>query len=266
MYGAACSTRGILVVVIIRAGPQEAAVGKGWRLDVVLRNEAGRRRALGEPQRRRVGVTCHGVCHVGQEALVVVPHAVAVGVSHGRTHAPRVEDWVVRLRRLNRAIDRVAGDLARTAESTEIRRVYPLVVPGVEGRPRFNRNGILDVELRGNYIAELPQAAGALKSPACRFGSRGRRAEKRVEAMVHLVEVVHAVAVGIGDTRVGRRVARNGVAVFGLETETNHRVVAVVSKRYRVQVLRIVELIAGQCTIPRIERRREVTGLPPTLF
>ena len=254
--------RGFFVVVIRRADPRHAAVGKGGRHDVVLRDKAGRRRALGEPQRRRIGMARHRVCNIGQKPFVVVSHAVAVGVSHWRAHAPGIEDGIVRLRRLQRVARQAAG----AAERTRIRRVYPLVVPGVESGPRVGRNGILDVELRGNYVAELQHAATGSQSPACRLGSRGRRTEKRVEAVVHLVEIVHAVAVGIGDARVGRRVARNGVAVFGLETETNHRVVAVVSKRYRVQVLRIVELIAGQCTIPRIERRREIAGLPPTLF
>ena len=214
---------------------------------VVLRYVARRGGALGEPERRRVGVAVDRIGDVREYALLVVPYAVSVGVDHGRPHAPRIQDGVVRLGHRYPVVP--DGRLASAAGNAGERRVYPLVVPSVEPGKRQLAGAlyVLHVELRRDDVASL---AHEPRRVVC---IRGRRAEDRVEAVEHLVVVVHSVRVGVGDTRVSCRVARYG------DVARDHEALG-----DRVHVERDEELAAGSGAVPGMARRREVAGLPPS--
>ena len=185
---------------------------------------------------------------VGEYALLVVPHAVAVGVDHRRTHGPRIQDRVVCLRRRYPVVPGRRHAVA--AREAGERGIYPLVVPGVEPGKRQLAHSldVRHVELGRDYVAAL---AGHPRRVGCRGG---RRAEQRVEAVEHLVVVVHSVAVGVGDSRVGRRVARDRSVARDHEALGD-----------RVHVERVEDLSARRGAVPRMARRREVACGPPSV-
>ena len=131
------------------------------------RDRVGRDRRVGHPQRRRVGVQRARRSHIGQQRLFVVPETVAVGIALGRAHQPR---------RAQRIVDGGLGVVP----------AVPGVPPRVDGIAGRLGNHVLADNVARLVLAHL--------------------AQQRVQAVEQLVEVVHAVVVGIPLARIGAEV------------------------------------------------------------
>ena len=188
-----------------------------------------------------------GIGHVRYDAFLVVYDSVAVGIGPRRAGRPRIEDGIPRLRRLERHSDGVARGCRLASEESGVGRVYPLVVPCVERRTRVERI-VGHPILGGDYVARLQS------DPRRLGGVRGARAENRVEAVVEFVEVVHSVAVGVGEARIGRGVSADG------RCNGDHRA------GYRPHVYRIADLVARDGAVPAAARRGEVAEAAPAVL
>ena len=195
----------------------------------------------------------HRVGDIGDNALIVVADSVAVGVGHGDALEPGIHDRIVGHRSLDRLS--VAGVTACAAFRALEGRINPLVVVRVEGRKRRILH-LLHLHLvvnGGDHIALLSEVR-----PMCLVGIVigvavvNVRAENRVEAVEHFIEVVHSVAVGIGHSRIGRDVSRNGRSVGHL-------------LRYGEHVDRSRNDSTYRRAIPGAHGRSEVTEVSPAV-
>ena len=263
--------RGRRGVVVTRDRRDERQAQERGRRDVVLAGVGGRRRALGEPPRRRVGVARHRVGEVRDHALVLVAHAVAVRIGARAAHRPRIEHRVERLaareaRAARRAVGRVLArgrilaDAARRLQADAagvavVVRVRPLVPERVVGQAAVAHRDD-EVRRRDDVAALAHRQLHRLRRLVA------RRAEDRVEAVEHLVVVVHAVAVGIGHARVGRdeaRVRRHDaddrvLVERASDLERRERAVPLALRRGEVAVLAPAGVVPG--LLVRVLRRR----------
>ena len=156
----------------------------------------------------------HRARQVRRDAFGVVPEAVAVGIGLACAHRPRIAERIKGRGGLER---RRIGDAARHAherdDAVEV-GMGPLVPERVVEGGRTPG--------KGNYV----------------LGPCSGRAKERVEAVEHLVVVVHAVAVSVGETRIGRDVdARRRHHDARLYHLTGDHAVPVVDGRRHVAVL-----------------------------
>ena len=200
-----------------RAEDDEAADLRG---DVVAVGNRPLVVEVGHPQRRRVGVEPGRLgLHVRHDRLGLVAQVVAVGVGVGEAVEPGIGlEVVVAQARANAPglVDAPAGVGALGA----VRRpLFPVVDIGGGGRRLLGTGGALSAAVRGEDEVVAAVAAFA----------RASDAEQRVHAVVELVVVVHAVAVGVGEGRVAADVPvwRDDVARERAEVvAAGHRVVA----------------------------------------
>ena len=213
-----------------REGPVEVEI---LVLRVVLRRVARQVRSGGvrHPQRRRVRVGGLRAGHVDDERFLEVADAVAVGVGLGRSHHPRI------LQRVEEAVGAVAHPVGHAEDP---RPAHPGVVPEA------------DVE-RVVAVGGADQVAH--DHPA--FQSVHDGAEQRVEAVEELVVVVHVVAVGVPQARVGAGVAERaqGGAFAEKRRRRQHDAVAARLSVVFGDILREARDGGG---IPRAGRPREV--------
>ena len=216
------------------------------RIDsIVLRHVAVRLRRVSHPQRRRVGVARLRTRLIRDNALVVIAEAVAVGIGRPAADRPRIEHRVVCHRRGDRHLAVAGRDLGVERKITVVVRMSPLVPVGV-------------VEDRHTIgLCNHVLAAG-------RFGIG---AQERVEPVEEFVEVVHAVAVGVGLLR-----RRRDILAVHRRTHVSlpvdiHRVVvaddAVEAVGHRRHVAeRLPALVRPRMAVPEVDRLARMRGEP----
>ena len=216
------------------------------RIDsIVLRHVAVRLRRVSHPQRRRVGVARLRTRLIRDNALVVIAEAVAVGIGRPAADRPRIEHRVVCHRRGDRHLAVAGRDHGVERKITVVVRMSPLVPVGV-------------VEDRHTI---------GLCNHVLVAGRFGIGAQERVEPVEEFVEVVHAVAVGVGLLR-----RRRDILAVHRRTHVSlpvdiHRVVvaddAVEAVGHRRHVAeRLPALVRPRMAVPEVDRLARMRGEP----